>query len=243
MELRHRYSATGMGFAWHIIHPLTMIGLYSIIFGVFLERAFEGLNAPYPLFLCAGLIPWFAFSESLTNGLDSFRANAAYLKRLPVPEQAFIAQTALTSTLHLGISFTLLLCAALVFGHTPTWHWLLIPVPLLLMQGAAFGIGLTLGTLNVFFPDINQFVQLLIRFAFWLAPILFPFSFFEQHGLGLLALLNPVTVFLLAVRDLFISGALPSVETVAGMLFWTVGSVAVGFSVLNALRSEIRDQL
>ena len=243
MDLRHRYAGTGMGFAWHVLHPLALIAVYSIIFGVFLKRVFEDVPVPYPIFLCSGLLPWMAFAECLTRGCNCFRLNAPYLKKLPVPEQVFVAQSAVTATLSLAISFSLLLIISFIFGHQPTWHWLLLPLPLLLLQAAGFGFGLALGTLNSFFPDIGEVVPVVLRIAMWVAPVIFPLSFFVDHGFGPVVALNPATAVLIAVRDLFIHQEIPPLPVWMGMIGWVVGAWVLGMFVLRMLRSEIRDVL
>src|SRR3954462_9223136 len=162
-DLRHRYAGTGLGLFWNVVHPLALIGVYSLVFtGIFkgqlLERPVPGVGKQFYflLYLCAGLLPWLAFSECVTRGTNAFAENAAYLKKLPIPEQVFVAQTAASATLGLGISFSLLLIVSLGFGHRPTVWWLLLPIPLVALQALGFALGLLCGTLNVFFRDIGQ---------------------------------------------------------------------------------------
>ena len=242
-EFRHRYSGTGIGFGWNILHPAILIAIYSVVFGVILHRSFTGLTVPYPLFLCAGLLPWLSFVECITGGVMSFQKNAPYLKKLPVPEQVFVVQTAVTSSMSLFSSFMLLMLVAVIFGQSPSWHWLLLPLPFILLQIAGFGIGLILGTLNVFFPDISQIVNAIMRLAFWATPVLFPVSFFAEHGFGAFIMLNPATASLIAIRDLFLYQTLPSYDIWLSMIAWAVAWVVAGSVVLHVLRKELRDVL
>jgi lipopolysaccharide transport system permease protein len=32
-DLRHRYAGSGMGAVWNILHPLSLIAIYAVIFG------------------------------------------------------------------------------------------------------------------------------------------------------------------------------------------------------------------
>jgi lipopolysaccharide transport system permease protein len=109
----------------------------------------------------------------VTRGTNAFAENAAYLKKLPIPEQVFVAQTAASATLGLTISFCLLLVISLLLGLRPTWHWLLLPLPLVAMQAVGFAIGLLCGTLNVFFRDIGQVIGIVLQVVMWTAPVVY----------------------------------------------------------------------
>ena len=79
------------------------------------------------LYLTSAFLPWLAFAECVSRGCNAFSENAAYLKKLPIPEQVFVAQTAASATLGLVISFSLLLVISLALGLRPSLHWLLLP--------------------------------------------------------------------------------------------------------------------
>src|SRR5437588_4313811 len=114
-DLRHRYAGTGLGVVWNVLHPLAMIAIYSVLFSALMAADVPGVPGrfAYVLYLCSGFLPWLAFSECVTRGCNAFLDNAAYLKKLPMPEQVFVAQTAASATLGLAISFTLLLVVSL----------------------------------------------------------------------------------------------------------------------------------
>src|SRR5690348_8620155 len=158
-----------------------MIAIYSLIFSTLMPVTAHIPNASahfaYVLYLCSGFLPWLAFSECITRGANAFLENASYLKKLPMPEQVFVAQTAASATLGLAISFSLLLIVALSLGQRPAWTWVLLPIPLICMQLLGFALGLLCGTLNVFFRDIGQVLQVVLQIVLWTAPVIWV----EQH--------------------------------------------------------------
>src|SRR5437764_9325694 len=135
-ELRHRYAGTGLGVIWNIVHPLALIAVYSIVFTTLMKGRVPGQDSRfgYVLYLCSGLLPWLALADCVTRGCNAFAENATYLRKLPVPEQVFVAKSAVASTLGLAISFGLLLLVAPALGLAPGWTWLLLPLPLLALQ-------------------------------------------------------------------------------------------------------------
>ena len=61
-EVRRRYAGSGMGVVWHVLIPLVQIVVYFVVFSRFMgARGGEYSAGSYGLYLCAGILPWFAF--------------------------------------------------------------------------------------------------------------------------------------------------------------------------------------
>lgn len=238
---RARYAAQSLGSAWHVIHPLLLIGMYSLIFGWLVRRDFADLSAPYPVFLCAGLLPWLAFSDMLGQGTASFRTNRVYLRKLAVPEFVFVGEVMLCVGVSLAIQFVILAGVGAGFGVMPNWGWLALPIPLAILGVIAFGLALGLATLNAYFADVQQVLIAVLRLAIWTAPIIFPVAFYKDNGLGWLIHLNPATAPIAAVRSLYLEGAWPPGAVWLESGAWALASLLIGGAVYRALRSEIRD--
>jgi lipopolysaccharide transport system permease protein len=241
-DLRHRYAGTGLGLAWNVVHPLAVIAIYSAVFGtVFAAPRSPGDGRlPYTMYLCAGFFPWLAFSDCVTRGTGAFVANAAYLKKLPIPEPVFVAQSAVAGAISLAINFALLLIVAAALGYRPGWAWALLPLPLAALQCLGFGVGLLLGTLNVFFRDVAEWTGIGLQLAFWTVPIVYRLDR-EPTWLATLLRYHPLMPALSAVRQLFLGRTCPTAPTWLAMWTWPLAAVAVAYAVLGKLRSEIRD--
>jgi len=242
LDLRLKYAAADLGVLWNVLHPILLVLIYTFVFSYILKRGHPNAEIPYWLFLCSGLLPWVAFTECVMQGANGFQRAAPFLRRLAVPEEVFIAERALSATIGLGVSFVVLLFVALFAGHRPTWYWALVPVALVLLQALGFGIGLTLGTLCVFFRDIPPALPLLLRVGMWTAPVLYPASFIPESVRPYM-MAHPVTPFMNLIRGLFIEGVMPEWWVWLVCLGWVIASVLVGSLVLRALRDEIRDVL
>ncbi|MEZ6242800.1 MAG: ABC transporter permease [Phycisphaerales bacterium] len=242
LDLRVRYATTDLGILWNILHPLALIGTYTFVFSFVMGARYPSGSVPYWVFICSGLVPWMAFSDCVTSGATCFQVSAPYLRKLPVPEEVFIAERALSATINLALSFAVLIAAALIVGQPPRWHWALIPVALVMLQMVGFGFGLALGTITTFFPDVRQLIPMTLRMAMWLAPVLYPMSRVPARVHGIVRF-HPGTPFLIAVHELFLEGKLPENWVWWASGAWVIGSLVVGTLVLRALRKEIRDVL
>lgn len=244
-ELRVRYTGSAMGIFWNVLNPLAQILIYTAVFSLIIPMALPGkMSRPagFALYLCSGFLPWMAFLECVTRGTNSFLENATYLKKLPIPEQVFVAQNALSATFSLCISMILLLIICLVLSHPFTWTWLLLIPILLLFQGLAFGLGLTLGCVNVFFRDVNQIVIVGLQMWMWLTPIVYVIDILNPT-LQTIWKCNPVFPYIDAAHKALLFNEVPPLWEWLTMVGWCLGSWIIGYFVLRKLRPEIRDQL
>ena len=245
-DIRNRYAGTGIGIIWNFIHPLALIVTYSIVFSTIMSQKLDnmqGKHLPYVVYLCSGLFPWLALNESIIAGCNAFVANANYLRKLPVPEQVFVASTAMTATLTLLMNFVLLICVAVPLGFSPTIYWLLLPIPLISLQALGFGIGLLLGTLNVFFRDISQWIAAVtLQIAMCdAADCLSGPDSPEMGRAPILAWTIRSCRPLKRCARLLMKSQLPPVHDWVGMFAWPIALGVIADLVLRRLRAEIRD--
>ncbi len=242
-ELRQRYAGSALGLLWHVVTPLAQILVYYAVFSRFMAaRSDTPTGGAYALFLCAGILPWFVFAESVSRGGGSLLANEGYLKKLPVPEAVFVARSVTTSTLTLGLYTVALFALALASGVGPRPSWLLLPAVLGLFVCFCFGIALVLSIVTVFFRDVAQIVAIVLQFWFWLTPVVYHHTALGPR-LSAVMDLNPVTPFILGVRGLLVEGVFPTAVQWAWMAAWAAGLCLAGARMMDRLHSDLRDAL
>src|SRR5580704_8243320 len=164
-DLRHRFSGSVAGYLWNVFVPLAQLTVFAMIFSVLLGNQIdEGPKGKFSfiLFLCSGLLAWTAFAETLVRASASLVGNAGFLKKLPLPEQIFVAQEAASGFLTAVISISLfILFSIFIARYGPFWEWVRILPLLLLFIGFAYGLGLTLACFNVFFRDVQPFMNII----------------------------------------------------------------------------------
>jgi lipopolysaccharide transport system permease protein len=243
-DIRHRYAGSAAGVAWNVINPLAQIVIYSLVFSqiMVVRMPNGGSGTMFALYLCAGLLPWSAFSECILRGTNAFIENALYLKKLPIPEQVFVAQNAVSATLFLGISMALLGVVIVVSGSAPSVAWLGVPLVLLLFQGFGFGLGLIFSTLNVFLRDIGQVLTIALQLWMWLTPIVYVEEILPVR-LQEVIRHNPAYPFIDALHRMIVAGEWPRAWQWPVMLFWAGATPVLGYLIMRRLRPEIRDVL
>lgn len=243
-DVRHRYAGSAVGVAWNVINPLAQILIYTLVFSHIMAARVPGAGsrAGFALYLCAGLLPWVAFAECITRGANAFIENAPYLKKLPIPEQVFVAQNAVAATLFLGISMTLLGLVTVLAGDALTLAWVGVPAVLVLFQGFGFGLGLIFSTLNVFLRDIGQMLAIALHLWMWLTPIVYVEEILPASLQGFVRH-NPAYPFIDALHRMIVGGQWPTAWHWGPMLFWASAAPVLGYLIMRRLRPEIRDVL
>ncbi len=243
-DMRHRYAGSGMGVIWNVISPLAQILVYTIVFTKIMSIKLPEITSQFafPLYLCSGFLPWIAFSECILRGSNSFVENANYLKKMPIPEQVFVAQTAMSATISLFISLGLLFGLSVVMRYPVTWLWLILPLIAILFQGFGFGLGLLFSSINVFFRDVGQILGIFVQIWMWMTPIVYPETILPE-GFRLYMKFNPAYPFIHTFREVFLYGRLSEAWMWWVMFAWAFGIPALGYLVLRKFRSEIRDVL
>ena len=239
-----RYLGTQLGWFWPIAQPLAMILIYTVIFAEIMKPALSGHNVPYAygIYLCAGMIVWLLFSDLLSRSIGIFVGNANLLKKVSLPKFALPVIVALSGLTSFGVIFVLFLGFLLVIGSFPGAALLAIVPVLLIVLAFALGLGVLLGTVNVFYRDVGQVATLVLNFWFWLTPIVYP-ARSVPDWLGAMLQWNPMWPLVSFAQSLFLHGKIPDWNLLIYPALIALGSVMLGMRAFRALSSEIVDEL
>jgi lipopolysaccharide transport system permease protein len=231
-ELKARYRGTFLGYLWSLINPLLLLAVYAVVFTVVIPARVES-NAPYPLFLFAGLLPWLFLSGALLDSAIILHDNGPLLKKVVCPPEVFPAVVVLSHLVHHLLALPILLAgmaaaAALGAFHFP-WTAVLLPVALVPWIVTVAGVSLAVAALAVHFRDLKDLLQNLLNLFFFLTPIIYTIDLVPKGLLRRGVLANPVTPLVLLYRDLVLLGRSPSLGVwvwsfVVAVLAWLAGS-------------------
>ena len=238
-DVRHRYAGASAGVLWNVLQPLSMILIYSVVFASIMDRPRRG-DAPYAVYLCSAMLPWLAFSETVSRGSMAIVANAQYLRKLPIPESAFVAQVVVSSAIGLAVSYAILAVAALPFGFTPNAYWLLAPVAFISLLMLGFGVAAIGAAIVPFIRDATELIRIVLTIGFWAFPMVYVADILP-HALQVALPFNPTYPALQAGRQMMLEGWLPDAWLLPTAFGWGVLASTLGLLALKAVRAEIRD--
>jgi lipopolysaccharide transport system permease protein len=202
-DIKVRYKQATLGILWAVVQPLSMMVLFTFIFGRGLHLTSDGL--PYPLFAFSGLMIWQFFSNGLQNAATSTFSNAHIIRKIYFPRLIIPLASILTALF--DVFFALIVWVGLiVYFHLsidPT-KLILIPLSILLAAITAFGIGTFLAALTVKYRDFRHVLPFLIQFLMFVNPVVYSTKVFTDYPiLQKILELNPIAGSINMVRSLF----------------------------------------
>ena len=243
-EFRVRYLGSLFGSIWSILNPLAMIFIYTVIFSKIMRAKLAGIddNMAYSMYLCAGLLPWAFFAEVFSRCLNIFIEHANLLKKVRFPRITLPVMLLLSCALNFVIIFSIFIFFLILTGRFPGWSIFgFIPL-LIIQQGFAIGIGLFLGTLNVFFRDIGHFIGIVLQFWFWVTPIIYPLSILPERMQGIIKF-NPLTQIIGSYQNIVLFNTWPDIKSLQIHIILAILSLAAGSLIFIKLSGEIVDEL
>jgi len=226
-ELHIRFVRSKLGALWIVIHPLMQVLIFALILSEVLSAKLPGINNKYAyaLYLMAGTLCWALFSETISKCLTLFIDNSNLLKKMAFPRVCLpliAAGTALVNNLMLLVAILAVFAA---LGHVPDIQIVWLPILILITLMLAMGVGLLLGTLNVFMRDIGQVVPVILQALFWLTPVVYNIDILSQ-GVQRWFRLNPLLPLVTSYQNILVYGKSP---------LWTELAILVGVSFLLLL--------
>lgn len=240
-QLRYRRSA--LGILWTIAQPLALILIYSVVFGRVMRHPGMGEGAfDYPVYLCSGILTWSLFSDVLSRLTTVFNDNAHLLRKVQLPKLSFPVIAVGACLLNFAMVMAVFLVFLILVGRVPGIS-LLGLLPVVAVQVAfALGLGVVLGSVNVFFRDVQQALGIALQLWFWLTPIVYVPSILSESTVALLSW-NPMWPVMAAYRDIFLNNQWPDWATLLYPAALSVLLLAAGFVVFKRLQHDILDEV
>lgn len=238
-EVAARHAGTAAGVVWPYLQPLLTVAAFYLVFDVVFAMRL-GAGAPtnaVGAFLVVGALPWMAFCDAVSRGMNSLIDAGALLQKNPLPPVLFATRAVLASACIYGPLMLLVLLA-----YLPS-HRLNLPmlafVPLMLLQLLlSLLMGYLLAIMAAALRDVAQLVTFMLSVGIYLSPILFPITMFPE-GWRWVLWFNPMTSLVTGYQQVLLLGAWPLQSTWWVTLVWLV-VLAVA---LNRVIARSRDQL
>jgi lipopolysaccharide transport system permease protein len=164
-----RYKQTVIGVLWAVIRPVMSIAIFTVLFGKMAGMSSGGI--PYPVFVCAGVLPWQFFATAMSEASNSLVSNANMLSKIYFPRLIVPASAVIVAFADLLISLVILAALMAWYHVMPTWRLATLPLFTALGMSAALGVGLWLSALNVKYRDFRYVIPFVVQFGFFISPV------------------------------------------------------------------------
>ena len=189
-DLAVRYKQTVIGVAWAVIRPLLTMVVFTVIFGRIAKLPSDG-DAPYPLMVFAGMLPWTFFATGLSEAPNSLVNNANWISKVYFPRLIVPTATVIVAFVDFLITFTMLVLLMAWYRFLPSWRMLVLPGFVVLARVASMGPALWITALNVRYRDFRYVIPFIVQFGLYVSPVGFS-SIIVPEEWRLLYSMNPM---------------------------------------------------
>jgi lipopolysaccharide transport system permease protein len=245
IELRHRGSR--LGAFWALINPLSMLGLYYVIFGIIYNQRFGVLpdetGYDFLLAMFLGLSMFHAFSETIAASPSVILANPNFVKKVVFPLEVLPVAQIGAAAFHLAVGLGLVLVGS-VFGTAGlSWQVVWLPVIVLPLLMFSLGFGWLLAALGVFLRDIGQITAFVVTVLLFASAIMFPATQIAERAPGIWAVLryNPILQMVDLARRTVLWHEAMAFETLGYVYLVALAVLLVGATFFSLLRKAFAE--
>ncbi len=221
--IKLKYRRSYLGIVWSLLEPLLTMIVLTIVFGTL----YGNTDRTFPVYILTGRLLYSFFSQSTKAALKSIRQNSAMIKKVYVPKYLYPLSSVLFNYVIFLISLVVLALVSVILGVRPTLYLFQAPVALILILLIAYGCGMILATIGVFFRDMEYLWSVGLMLVMYTCAIFYYPSKLLESGWAWILKYNP----LYCVIDIFrcaIFGQPMNMHYVIYAFAFAVVSMAVG---------------
>ena len=241
------YQGSHLGLLWAILSPLLMVALLTAIFSEVLGIRFREVTGDstlnFGIYLYCGLIPFLAYSQALTQGVNVIRRNSSLVEGVVFPLEVLPLTTVITSLIQslFGVG-ALMVVLAVLEQRLPHLTALLLPLVLVPQLLFTSGLAYLMAVAGTYVPDVRETLRAVVRATFFITPILWPTGRVPEDWRFLVDY-NPLAYLVESYRNLILEGKLPSAEGTVYFSLFALMLFVVGFAVYSRLKHNFADLL
>ncbi len=239
-DFRKRYAGSYLGAMWALLQPVVTVAMYYVVFdkimGNTVSRGGEGI--PFVLFLTAGLVPWFFFSEALNNGTNALLEYHYLVKQVVFKISILPIIKIIAATFIHAFFVCILLLVAAIYGYYPTVYTLQIFYYSACLFIFVLALCYTTCAIVVFFRDLSQIIGIALQIGMWATPILWDINGLSGNWVFILKL-NPLVYIVNGYRSAIYERQWFWQDFFSTMYFWIVTVVLFGISAVIFKRLKV----
>jgi ABC-2 type transport system permease protein len=243
-QMANSYQGSHLGLLWAFFSPLLMVVLFTLIFSKVLGIRFREVTGDstlnFGLYFYCGLLPFLAYSQSLSKGVNVIRRNSALVKGVVFPIEILPLTTVISSFIQNAFGIGALMFVLLLLEHKLSWTVLLLPLVLVPQLLFTLGLSYLMAVAGTYVPDVRETLKAVVRMTFFITPILWPtgkvpekYSFLVDY--------NPLAVLVDDYRSLILEGQLPGGIGLLYFSLFALAIFAVGFVIFNKVKHNFAD--
>lgn len=246
-DFKNKFAGSVFGILWAFLQPIITIILFWFIFEFAMGASSQG-DTPFALWLTAGLVPWFFFSDALTSATNVF-SEYSYLVKKVVFRIEILPFVKVFSNLFVHVAFILFMFILYaVMGYMPGIAAVQVIYYSFAMICFVTSLVYFTSSICVFFRDISQMINIFMQVFMWMTPIMWNIDAMSDRipsWIIVILKLNPMFYIIQGYRDAMISGIWFTQRWMLSLYFWGVTLILylIGTGVFKRLKGQFADVL
>ena len=241
-DFKNRFASSYLGKVWAFVQPVITVALYWFVFDYVMGARAEALagtiQIPYVIWLTAGLVPWFFFSEAITGGTMAL-LEYSYLVKKVVFKISVIPIIKIISASFTHIFFVCFMLVVYVcMGYTPDLYLLQIPYFSFCLFLFVLALVYSTCAMVLFFRDLAQIINIGLQIGMWATPILWDLNTVPPVMQFVLKI-NPMFYIVNGFRSAMFENTWFWQDFYSTMYFWIVTVVLFGIGALIFRRLKV----
>ncbi len=204
-DLKLRYRGSALGFMWTLLNPLLFMGVYTLVFGVYLKVGI----ANFPLYLLSGLLPWNWFANALQTGTSAIVDGRMYVGKTVFPTEALLVVPVLSNLVNFLLSLPVFVVLSIVLHGHLGFALIALPLVIILQSVIIFSVVTLFATFNVLYRDMQQLVAYFVMLSFYLTPIFYATKSIPD-AIRPFAKINPMVSLVTSYQHILFANTLPT---------------------------------
>lgn len=232
-----------LGFTWLILGPLLMVALYTLVFSEIIGLRFrqDGSVSNFGLYLYCGLIPFLAFSETVSKSVVSIKSNSSLVKKVLFPLEVLPFSVASTSFLAQFFGIAALMVLVIILEGTVQWTIVLLPIIAVPQLIFVVGVSCVVSVAGAYLPDLRESLRAFTRIMLFATPVIWPAERAYERGFGFIVDYNPLAFIVETYRNLVLDGEIPSMMSLMWFTLFSVALLAVGLAMFVRAKKRFAD--
>ena len=244
-DFKKRYAGSYMGALWALVQPIVTVALYYVVFEYFMPGASRTDEAPFVLFLTAGLVPWFFFSEAWNNGTNALREYDYLVKKVVFKISILPVIKVTAATFVHAFFICILLVVGSIYGFYPSIYSIQILYYSFCLYVLVLALSYATSAIVVFFKDLSQIIAIVLQIGMWATPIMWDINRLGDGMLGKIMRLNPMFYVVDGYRNSIYRKEWFFQNISGTLIFWGITLVLfiLGLTVFKRLKVHFADVL
>lgn len=198
-DFKAKFAGSYFGIVWAFIQPIITVIVYWFALEIGL-RSGKMCDYPFVLWLIAGLVPWFYFSEALSSGTNAL-TEYSYLVKKVVFKIEILPIVKVLSAIFVHCFFVAFVVVfSCFYKYYPDLYTLQLIYYILCMFALVLSITYITSATVIFFKDLTQIINIILQVGVWATPIMWDVSILSPK-LALIMKINPVYYIVNGFRD------------------------------------------